>query len=207
MGTTAEELRLRAEIDQQRADLTRDLEMVGDKVSPTRIVERRTEAAKGRLRSMRDAVMGSADDVSSSASDRMSSVRDTASGMAGQVTGAVSHTEDRIERGTRGNPLAAGLVAFGFGLLVATVIPESRRERQIARKVQPQLEHVAQAAVEAGQGVAEELAPAAQEAGSQVGQVAKDAAGELGQTVKEHAGDAADTARDAAHDVKDRSTS
>jgi gas vesicle protein len=207
MGTTAEELRLRAEIDQQRADLTRDFEMVGDKVSPSRIVERRTEAAKGRLRSIRDAVMGTADDATSATADRLGSMRHSAGDMAGQVSGAVSHTEDRIEQGTRGNPLAAGVVAFGFGLLVATVIPESRRERELARKVQPQLEHAAQVAVEAGQDVADQLAPAVQEAGSQIGQTAKDAAGELGQSVKDHAGDTVDTAKDAAHDVKERSSS
>jgi hypothetical protein len=205
MGKTAEELRM--EIDQQRTDLTRDFEMVGDKVSPSRILERRTEAAKGKLRSVRDAVMGTADDVGSATTSRLGSVRDSASGMAGQVSGAVSHTEDRIEQGTRGNPLAAGLVAFGFGLLVATVIPESRREREMARKVQPQLEHAAQVAVEAGHEVADTLTPAVQDAGAQVGQVAKDAASELGQTVKEHAGDAAETARGAAQDVKDSSTS
>jgi hypothetical protein len=205
MGKTAEELRM--EIDQQRTDLTRDFEMVGDKVSPSRIVERRTEAAKGKLRSVRDAVMGTADDVGSATTSRLGSVRDSASGMAGQVSGAVSHTEDRIEQGTRGNPLAAGLVAFGFGLLVATVIPESRRERELARKVQPQLEHAAQVAVEAGHEVADTLTPVVQDAGAQVGQVAKDAASELGQTVKEHAGDAAETARGAAQDVKDSSTS
>jgi gas vesicle protein len=205
MGKTAEELRL--EIDQQRSDLTRDFEMVGDKVSPSRIVERRTEAAKGKLRSVRDAVMGTADDLGSATTSRLGSVRDSASGVAGQVSGAVSHTEDRIEQGTRGNPLAAGLVAFGFGLLVATVIPESRREREMARKVQPQLEHAAQVAVEAGHEVADTLTPAVQDAGAQVGQVAKDAASELGQTVKEHAGDAAETAKGAAQDVKDSSTS
>ena len=205
MGKTAEELRM--EIDQQRTDLTRDFEMVGDKVSPSRIVERRTEAAKGKLRSVRDAVMGTADDATSAASSRMGSMRDSASGVAGQVAGAASHTEDQIAQGTRGNPLAAGLVAFGFGLLVATVIPESRRERELARKVQPQLEQAAHAAVDAGHDMAETLAPAVQDAGSQLGQVAKEAADGLGQTVKEHASDAAETAKGDAQDVKDRASS
>jgi hypothetical protein len=205
MGKTAEELRI--EIDQQRTDLTRDFEMVGDKVSPSRIVERRTEAAKGKLRSVRDAVMGTADGMGSATTSRMGAMRDSATGMAGQVAGAASHTEDQIVQGTRGNPLAAGLVAFGFGLLVATVIPESRREREIARKVQPQLEQAAHAAVEAGHEMADTLTPAVQDAGSHVGQVAKEAADELGQTVKERASDAAETAKGAAQDVGHSATS
>jgi len=205
MGKTAEELR--QEIDQQRTDLTRDFEMVGDKVSPSRMVERRTEAAKGKFRSMRDAVMGSAEDMTGSASARMGSMRESASGMAGQVSQTASHTEDQIVSGTRGNPMAAGLVAFGFGLLVASVIPESRRERQLTRQVQPQLEQAAHAAVEAGHGVAETITPMVQEAGTQVGQVAKEAAEDLGQAVKERAGDTVEATKDVAQDVKDTTRS
>ena len=44
MGKTAEELRF--EIAQQRVDLTRDFEMIGDRVSPSRMVERRTAAQR-----------------------------------------------------------------------------------------------------------------------------------------------------------------
>ena len=201
MGKTAEELR--GEIDQQRDDLTRDFVMVGDKVSPSRIVERRTQAAKGKLRSVRDAVMGTADDVSSSASERAGSVRETAAGAADRVSGAVSGAEEQIASGTRGNPLVAGAIAFGIGLLAATVIPESRRERRMAREIQPQLESAAQAAVLAGQGLAEEMKPAVQEAGAQVAQVAKDAAGEVRDTAQERTGDAADNVKGIAQDAED----
>ena len=201
MGKTAEELR--GEIDQQRNDLTRDFEMVGDKVSPSRIMERRTEAAKGRLRSVREAVMGSADGMTTSASDRVGSMRESASGAAGRVSGAVSGAEEQVVQGTRGNPLVAGAVAFGLGLLVATVIPESRREREMARQVQPQLEHAAQVAVEAGQGMAEEMKPALQDAGSQIGQVAKDAADDIRQTAQDRGGEAAGNIKGTAQDAKD----
>ncbi len=202
MGKTAEELR--TEIVQQRIDLTRDFEMIGDKVSPSRIVERRTEAAKGRVRRMRDAVMGTADDAGSAAADRMGSVRESAGDMAGNVSGMVSEAPQRIEEGTQGNPLAAGMVAFGLGLLAATVLPSSRKERQLARQLQPQLEQAAQTAAEAGKDVAEELKPAVQEAGSQLGEVAKQAASEVQQTAQERAGSVTDTAKQAGQDVKEQ---
>ena len=202
MGKTAEELR--SEIVQQRQDLSRDFEMIGDRVSPARMVERRTEAAKGRVRRMKEAVMGSAEDIGSTASDRIGSVRDSAGDVVGGVGGVVSDAPHRIEDGARGNPLAAGMVAFGLGLLAATVLPSTRKERQLTREVQPQLEHAAQVAMEAGKDVAHEMQPAVQQAGSELGDVAKDAAAQVQQTAKEHASSAAETAKDAGHDVADR---
>ena len=202
MGKTAEELR--SEIVQQRQDLSRDFEMIGDRVSPSRIVERRTEAAKGRVRRMKEAVMGSADDIGSSASDRMGSVRDSAGNAVGEVGGMVADAPHRIEDGTRGNPLAAGVVAFGLGLLAATVLPTTRKERQLTREVQPQLEHAAQAAMAAGKDVAQEMQPAVQQAGSELGDVAKDAAAQVQQTAQQHASSATETAREAGEDLADR---
>jgi hypothetical protein len=38
-----------ADIEETRANLTRDIDELTDKVNPTRVVERRKEAAKGRL--------------------------------------------------------------------------------------------------------------------------------------------------------------
>jgi gas vesicle protein len=205
MGTTAEELR--NEIDQQRADLTRDFDMIGDKVSPSRIVERRTEAVKGRARRIRDAVMGTADDMSSAARDRLGSARDTAGGVTGGVGEMVSDAPHRIEEGARGNPLVAGGIAFGFGLLIATVLPPSRRERELARQVQPQLEHAAESALETGKEVAEELKPAVQQAGSQLGEATQAAAASIQQTAQDHVTSASETAQQAAADMKDRASS
>jgi len=202
MGKTAEELR--SEIAQQRVDLTRDFEMIGDRVSPARIVERRTEAAKGRVRRMRDAVMGSADGVTSSTQGSLDSVRGAAGDLTGRVSDVVHDAPHQIEQGTRGNPLAAGMVAFGLGLLAATVIPSTRRERQMVRQVQPQLEQAAQAAADTGRQVAHELQPAVQEAGDELGKVAREAATEVQQAAQQHAGSAAETARDAAQDVAQR---
>ena len=205
MGKTAEELR--SEIAQQRIDLTRDFEMIGDRVSPARIVERRTEAAKGRVRRMRDAVMGTADDVTGSAGTAVGSLRDSAGEATGRVGEVVHQAPHQIEQGTRGNPLAAGMVAFGLGLLAATVLPSTRKERQLARQVQPQLEQAAHAAAETGRQVAQEMQPAVQQAGSELTEVAKQAAGEVQHTAQEHAGSMRETVKGAGQDVADRARS
>jgi len=201
MGKTAEELR--GEIAQQRSELTRDFDMIGDKVSPSRMVERRTEAVKGRFRRAREAVMGSADHVTQSTGDGMHSARDA----AGAVGSAVTDAPHRIEQGTSGNPLVAGMVAFGLGVLAATVLPASRKEQQLARQMQPQLEHAAHAVAESGREVAQEMAPAVQQAGADLGDTAKAAAAEVQHTAQDHASSAADTTKQAAADVRDTAKS
>ena len=100
MGTTAEELRY--DIERQRMEVSRDLDALGDRVSPSRMVERRTDAVKGRFRGMRDAVMGSADDMSSSAHDRMGSMGDSAHGAMEAVSDTVSGVPDMARERTQG---------------------------------------------------------------------------------------------------------
>jgi hypothetical protein len=53
-----ETARLRAEIDQTRDDLTRDVDLLAEKTSPSRIVERRVERTKRGLAGLKDKVMG-----------------------------------------------------------------------------------------------------------------------------------------------------
>ena len=64
MGQSPEELR--QDIDRTREDLGDTLEAIGDRVSPGRIVERRTRRVRGALSSVRESVMG----VAQGADDR-----------------------------------------------------------------------------------------------------------------------------------------
>jgi len=60
MGQSTEELTTTpADIEATRADLSRNIDELSDKVSSQRVVERRKEAAKDSLGSMRDKLMGS----------------------------------------------------------------------------------------------------------------------------------------------------
>ena len=102
--------------------------------------------------------VAAADRVSGTASSAASSVQDAASSAAGTVQDAASTAADAVQeapqairRQTRGNPLAAGLIAFGAGWLVSSLLPASRREQELAdqakqvaqEKVQPVLQQVA----------------------------------------------------------------
>ena len=53
-----ETARLRAEIDQTRENLTRDVDLLAEKTSPSRIVERRVQRTKRGITGLKDKVMG-----------------------------------------------------------------------------------------------------------------------------------------------------
>ncbi|MDG5809090.1 hypothetical protein P9869_42085 [Streptomyces ossamyceticus] len=63
-------------------------------------------------------------------------------------------------RQTQGNPLAAGVITFGSGLLAASLLPTSQAEEQAAsqlsEKASEAIEPVKQAAVESAQKVKED---------------------------------------------------
>jgi polyhydroxyalkanoate synthesis regulator phasin len=200
VGKTAEELRY--DIERQREYISRDLDALGDKVSPSRMVERRTEAVKGRFRGFRESVMGSADHITTSASDHVGSMGQSAQGAVGSVTETVGHMPDMAKQQAAGNPLMAGAIAFGVGLLAATVIPETRKEHQLAQKVQPQLEQAAHMAAETGKQVAEEMKPVAQEHAGQLQETAKEAASNVTSTAKEGATTVQEEAKSQAQEVK-----
>src|SRR3954452_9199328 len=175
-----------ADIEETRANLTRDIDELTDKVTPSRVVERRKQAARSRLGSVKDKVMGSAsgatggvkDKVMGSASNARSgvssaggSVSDTASGAASTVSDTAHGALGTIESRTEGNPLAAGLIAFGAGMLISALIPASEKEAQAAQKAvetakehgQPVMDHAKSVGQEMGQNLKESAADAAQE--------------------------------------------
>ena len=161
MGTSTEELN--SDIARTRAELSQDVDALQDKVSPSAIIERRKTAVRDKLSSAKDKVMGSG----SSATQGVSSA----------TSSAGSAIEDRVE----GSPLAAGLVAFGAGLVIAGLIPATKAEAQGAQRLK-------EAAQEHGQPIVDQAKSAAQEVGEQL----KDKATEAAQEVKASAQESAD---------------
>lgn len=203
MGRTASELR--HDIEQRRIDLTRDFEQLGDRVSPSRAVERRTAAVKGSLVSVRERVMGKADDVTGSAQDRAESAKQALQDASHSVSETVQGVPDTVRHQTQGNPLAAGLVAFGLGLIAATVLPGTRQEEELAQMVQPQLEKAARAAGSAAGDVVDELRPMAEESLQDLQGSAQEAVRHVADQAKDAASGVKDQAQDAADHVRDAS--
>ena len=178
MGQTAEELR--GQLVSQRAEISRDLDAIGDRVSPHRIVERRQAAVRRRVTDIKERVMGSAEST-------VDTVRDAGASAATTLTDSASSVVHGTRNAAEGNPLAVGLIAFGAGLVAATVFPTTRTERDIAEHAQPVLEKAASEAAPAARHVVDELKPAAQEAVADL----RESAVEAASSVKDHAVEAA----------------
>jgi ElaB/YqjD/DUF883 family membrane-anchored ribosome-binding protein len=197
---------IRRQIEDTRRELSYDVDALNEKVNPTRVMDRRVSAAKGRVGRMKERVMGSAQDTRYSAQGMASSAQGRASEMASNAAGsvqdaassaasAVQQAPDTVIRQAQGNPLAAGLIAFGVGWLVSSLLPVSEKETQLAQQAESTVrEHkdtLLEPAKQAAQEMGEQLKPAAQQAVEEVRSTAQDAAA----TVK-------DEGQSAAQDVK-----
>jgi ElaB/YqjD/DUF883 family membrane-anchored ribosome-binding protein len=201
--TTSDPDVLRRQIEDTRRDLSYDVDALNEKVNPSRVVDRRVTAAKSRMTRMRDRVMGSADDAGGSArqmaQDMTSNAASTMQDAASSAATAVQAAPQAVTRQAQGNPLAAGVIAFGVGWLVSSLLPVSEKERELAQQAEATVrEHkdtLLEPAKQAGQEMAEQLKPAAQQAMEEVKSTAQDAA----ETVT-------DQGRSAAEDVQGQAT-
>ena len=184
---------IRADIEATRARLGTNVDAVADKVTPSHIVQRQTDKVK---EGVKDAVFGVKEKVMGAAEHAGGTVG-SASGTAGSALGdagaAVGDAPAQLKTKARGNPLAAGLIAFGAGLLVSSLIPASQKEREAADALKTAAEPLTTELTDAAKHVAEGLKEPAQEAMENVKATAADATG----NVKAEG-------QDAVADVKDR---
>lgn len=172
MGTTPNQLK--RDIEQTRADLSDDVDVLTEKVSPRAAARRTGERARNRLASVKDTVMGKASDLTDSASDAGSSVTDR-----------IADAPRATRRNTQGSPLSAGLIAFGIGAVVASALPTSRTEQRAAQQLKERAE------------------PYAEQAKQQLSREANDLRDELQPHLESAAHDVGDSAREAAQETAD----
>jgi gas vesicle protein len=203
MGEGTEELSTKeAEIERTRMALSRDLDELGDKVSPQRVVERRTQAVKGRLGSVRERVMGAAPSLPGSGSggtgpsvtDR---VGDSVGGAKDALAGTAQSTVGTVQSRTTGNPLAAGLMAFGAGMVISALLPATEKEARLAQQA-------ADAAKEHGQPLLDEAKSVGQEVGQNLKETAQQAAQEVRSTAQESVEHVKEEGQASAQTVKDQ---
>jgi len=182
------------------------VDAIGDRVSPRRMVERRTDRIRSSLRNVKHSIMGSADygtqqtrhrttsaaagvagattAVADGVTDAAAAVGHGASDMASSAVDAVRSAPQVARQETAGNPLAAGMLAFAAGALLASVLPQTEVEQRAATAVTPAIEPVKEQIKQAGQEVGEHL---------------KNTVASGAEALKEQASDAA-------HQVKDEAT-
>lgn len=208
---------IRADIEATRARLGTNVDAVADKVTPSNIVHRQTDKVRDAVTGVKEKIMGAADHATTraqdtlhtgtghttntmhSAGDTLHDAKDNVAAKLSDAGTAVSNAPDQVKAKTAGNPLAAGLIAFGAGMLISSLIPASQKEREAADQLKTAAQPLATQVTDAAKAVAQDLKEPAQEAMENVKATATDAA----QHVKTEGQTAATDVKDRATDAKD----
>jgi len=182
MTTSNDPDEIRADIERTRATLSNDVDDLAESVKPQAVARRQVDKVKDAVGSVKDRVLGSDEDDSGAlgtvtggasaakdpVADKAYAAKDTLSERASEAAEVVRGAPTTVKRKAQGNPLAAGVIAFGLGMLVSSLIPSSEKERQAVSQLQENLEPVKEKATEVARDVGESLKPAAQEAAESV---------------------------------------
>jgi len=176
--------RIRAEIEQTRAEMTETVDALGYKADvKTRAKENlqgKREAAKESIVGVKDKIAGGKDKIADGTPD------------SGEVKAKAVRAKSVAEQ----NPLGLAIGSIATGFLVGMLIPSTRVEDQkigpIADDVKDKVRETGQEALEHGKQVAQDAAQSAQqtvqESGQQHAQEVRESAQQSAQEVKEGAG-------------------
>lgn len=184
---------IRADIEATRARLGTNVDAVADKVTPSHVVQRQTDKVKDAVFGVKEKVMGAADHTSAGMHDAAGS----SAAHLNDAGAAVADAPHRVATKTQGNPLAAGLIAFGAGLLVSSLIPASTKEREAADALKTAAEPLTTELSDAAKHLAEGLKEPAQVAMENVKATASDATEHVKTEGQGAVGDVKDRAADA----------
>ncbi|MCU1659013.1 MAG: hypothetical protein JWO57_3669 [Pseudonocardiales bacterium] len=179
---------IQREIEQTRATLSTDVDRLGAKVSPTQTARRRVDRMKGGAMSMRDRVMGTSHDPGALTSGA-ESAKQAVSSAATSIGDAASQAPQSVRQKTQGNPLAAGMIAFGVGWLAASLVPASQPEQDVAKVAEDRAGALADTLKGTAQEVAGNLQEPLQQSVESVKSTAAQAANETAEHAKSAAGD------------------
>ena len=190
--------RLRQEIENTRASLTRDVDLLAEKTSPKQVARR-------RWTSMKEKVMGTTDQARYATSDKLGTVQDKASRVGDAASSAAHDAADSVRSApravasqTQGNPLAAGVIAFGVGLLASTLVPVTDAEKRAGYEIKERSGDLTDKVKDVASDLKDDLRGSAQQAVGEVKETARDAAQTTKETAKSDAQDVRAEARRAA---------
>lgn len=212
---------LRDDIERRRREISGTVDELQNRVSPRRVMARgkyrvrrwaidtkdrimgnedryypwqdqESRGSGSKEESMKDRVSESATGRSDRVSEMAEDVADRASHAASEAKEAVTKAPQMVRQQTRGNPMAAGLIAFGGGLLVGSLLPETSAEHDVARRIEPAVSGAMSEAREAGREVMEDVKDDGEDAMEQV----KDKVSEAGQHLRDDTKEAAERARE-----------
>jgi hypothetical protein len=185
---------IRANIEQTRSQLGGDVDALAEKVSPSNIADRQKEKVKDRVRSAKESVMGAVH----SGTDKLPNP-----GAAGDAAGAAAGSAVQT---AKGHPMVVGLIAFGAGWLLSSLLPTVDAERSLASSAKEKAAPLVDAAKDAAKDAAQQLKEPAKDAADHLKQTATEAAGTVKQEGQSAAADVRGTAMDAKDDVAGTAT-
>lgn len=193
---------LRQEISATRQDLGQTMDAFEDRVSPSRILERKKSRVKESVNSLSQKVMGNIDyakgAVTHTAGDIKSGTEEKIAGVQSKVgqTGEVAHdARDAAMHQAQGTPLLAGAVAMGLGFVASVIFPGTKAEGQVAQR----LTSAAQPLVDEARSIGGDIA-------SSVKEQSHESAEQLRESAMEHAQEVKGTAQEVADGVRSDAT-
>jgi len=203
---------LRQDIENTRAALTRDVDLLAEKTSPRKAAQRRWTAVKEKVMGTSDSgrytagnAAGTVQDKASSAmstvQDKASSAVDTVQDKASNVADTVRSAPQAVTQQTQGNPLAAGIIAFGVGMLAATLIPVTDAERRAGQQIRENSGELTDRVKDVASEMKDDVSGSVQQAVTQVKETAQDAAQTTKQQAQYSAQDAKEQTRQAAQNA------
>ncbi len=170
---------LKHDIEGTRSQLSTDLDALTDRLDPSNVAHRQVEKVRASVGSgiagVKDRVLGTADDVRGSVGDTAGSAR------SGVADGGAA-----VKGRTRATPWRAGLIAFGAGWLISSLLPASEKETDAAGTLVVKAKEAP---------LLDEVKAGASDVGSSLGEKAKDAAASVKETAQEAAAPSAATRR------------
>ncbi|RMB61665.1 DUF3618 domain-containing protein [Tessaracoccus antarcticus] len=177
---------IRRSIERTRAELSDNVNALGDSTSPGNIARGQVDKVKEGAASLAARVFGEPEDpyddgLTGEARAAVDQARESAAGVVADARGAVGDAPQMVKSRTRGNPLAAGLIALGVGALIGGLIPTTQRERDAAHQLKEAAEPLIEEARAMAMEAKDNLQPLAQEAAGALGDVAREAGGQVKQ--------------------------
>jgi hypothetical protein len=201
MSQSPEEIR--EEIERTRAELGSDVDALAEKVSPSGMAHRQGQKVRDKMSHVKSSIMGVADNTTGSAKSGMHQAGESVSHTAQHAGETVQNAPHQVAEKTRGNPMAAGLIAFGAGMLISSLIPASQKEREAATVLKEKAEPLKTELTDAAKQVAQDMKGPAQEAMESVKSSAQDAAARVKDESAGAAADVKERAQDAKSNVQD----
>lgn len=213
---------IRRDIERTRAELSENVNALGDRSNPKNIARSQVDKVKDGAAGLKERVFGSpydpqdggavghvGDRVSGVAHDARDAVtgaaydaRDAVAGAAHDARDLVADAPDQIRTRTRGNPLAAGLVAAGIGALIGGLLPASRQERDAAHQLKEAAEPLTDGIKEMAGEVKEHLQPEVEQAVGGLKETAQEAVEHVQEDAVRAKDDVTAQAKDSADHVR-----